>query len=114
VPDLTAIIARCPHAEMVELALDAAGRLHLLLDAGQLDADPLATLLTVQSWAAAHANLLAMTIPDRDLAGQAPVTLHLFTAEPKRFASLNQSLKLHLLLPVTVGDATTLTHVELN
>jgi len=112
-PDLAPMQARCPRGEAVELALDDVGRLHLLLDASAT-ADPLPLLLRVRAWAVEHADLLAMTVANRDLDRPAQPVLHLFTAEPRRFIDHAQTLRLHLLLPVTIGARTQPVHVELS
>lgn len=118
---LAALEARCPSHELVELAIDPSGGLHLL---ARTTDDPRATLAAVfdtRSWAQEHAKLLALTVPGRSLDTQRPPTVHLFTDQPKPFGDLahrgtpdNRPIKLHLLLPVTVGGATTWSHVELN
>jgi len=88
VDDLKPLGVTCPYADSVALAVDDAGRLHLLIDAQQHDtpAGATATLMLVERWAADHRALLN-AIADRPLTETAPVA-HLFTAEPPAFHRL--------------------------
>ncbi len=121
VEGLAALAARCPSHESVELAIDPSGGLHLL---ARTEDDPRATLAAAfdtRSWAIEHAKLLALTVSDRALDVAREPVVHLFTDQPKLFGDLahrgtpdTRPIKLHALLPVTVGDQTTWSHAELN
>lgn len=116
-----AIEARCPSHGAIELGVDGNGALQLL---AQTAGDPQAALrdaYDTRAWAVEHAQLLRLTCPTLDLDTDREPTVHLFTDRPQRLGELayrgkrgQRPIRLHLLLPVTVGDATTWTHVELN
>lgn len=115
------IEARCPSHESVELAVDGNGVLHLL---ARTDGDPeqaLRDAYDTRAWAVEHARLLRLTCPRLDPGTDREPTVHLFTDRPKPLGELafrgkagSRPIRLHLLLPVVVGDTTTWTHVELN
>jgi hypothetical protein len=122
VPTLHAMQARCPRHPAVELAVDPAGRCHLLLQSAGEPADAaIRRLVETRLWAREHHDLLALTLRDRALAGDPPPQMHLFTDQPRQaidYAAAappdRRDLKLHLLQSVAVGDAHAEVHVELN
>lgn len=109
---LTALAARCPDDELVELAVDASGRLHLLRDGG--DEHALSNLMMVNAWAKRHARLLQMAAPSLTNAEDAPV-LHLFTPNARLGRTIGESgVQLHLLASVHVGNQMAWYCTELN
>jgi len=89
---------RCPGHERVELACDAAGRIHLL---GR--EDTLREMDVVATWSRRHHELLTMACPEHQLTAGAPVVRHVFTDDPLRVADLHGAdAHLHLLTPVTI------------
>jgi hypothetical protein len=87
---------RCPDEPAVELACDADGSLHLLLDASN-HADPAGSLLAVSAWASRHADLLAAACPEVAALG-AGATLHLVSSDFSRLRRYQHTgLCLHLL-----------------
>ncbi|QNN22605.1 hypothetical protein HED60_10100 [Planctomycetales bacterium ZRK34] len=114
-PDLTTLKARSPRHPQVELAVDSAGRLHLLLKThGSSDTETaLATLNAARSWLTEHRELIAMTIPDRAIDLDTPPQAHLLTEHPAAAAEFlfaappdQRPFRLHLLTPVTVAGQT--------
>lgn len=98
VPGLRPMPARCPDHAHVELAADEDGNLHLLAKPHDLR-----NLMTVETWATAHRDLLAMACPNVGLAARPIVHYHVFTSDPLSVADLHRSkVSLHLLAPVTV------------
>jgi hypothetical protein len=114
-----ALEARCPHQPETQLMLDQQGRLHLLQRhrPGQSHATELAglreavtELLEAKQWVQQHHQLLQLTQRQcRFDPGQPPI-LHLFTSRADLatglIARLGQTLKLHLLQHVRVGQET--------
>ncbi|MEM7228306.1 MAG: hypothetical protein AAF432_05745 [Planctomycetota bacterium] len=97
VEGLTPLAMRPPRYEQIELAVDAAGCLHLL--GHEVD---LRAMRRVEQWASDHREILAMAAggiaidvrPHR-------VTSHVFTSEPARLADLHEAgVRLHVLAPV--------------
>jgi len=89
---LSALRARCPRDEAVELAVDDQGRLHLVAADGPSAVE---RLLDVAGWARAHAALLSAAESAVRDAG-AP-TMHLLTGDPARASGLLDSgVRLHL------------------
>jgi hypothetical protein len=87
---------RCPDEPEVELACDADGSLHLLLDAS-LVTDPVGTLLAASGWASRHADLLAAACPALR-APDAGATLHLISNDFARLRRYQHTgVRLHLL-----------------
>ncbi len=89
---------RCPGHEAVELGVDHAGRIHVMARETQLR-----SLYSVEGWARAHRELIAMASGDHyfDLTGD--TVRHLFTEKPANVADLYTSdLRLHVLSPVMV------------
>ncbi len=112
---------RCPAHDAVELGIDGAGRLHLMARTSAEPRDTLRELMDARAWAVEHAEVLRLTPGAGALDGVAEPMLHVFTDMPKALGELayrgkadSRPIRLHLLLPVTVGDATTWSHVELN
>jgi hypothetical protein len=124
VPGGIALEARCPSQPHTQLALDAAGRLHLLHRHDAADGDPptpreaIVELVAVRDWARQHRQLLQLTERARRFDPDADPTLHLFTDRADQsvhlVARLGELLKLHLLRDVTVGDQHTLFCVPLS
>ncbi len=93
---LTPLVARCPRAGSIQLAVDDAGRLHAL---AQQEPEVLALLLCASAWAVEHAALLSQAQPGVDIDAATEPILHLFTsAAPKVRLLLDSKLRLHLLL----------------
>ena len=113
--------ARCPSHDEVELGIDAQGCLHLLARTSAEPRDTLEQLVDSRAWAVEHAEVLRLTPNAGGLdVGREPV-LHVFTDMPKALGEMayrgkagGRPIRLHLLMPVTVGEATTWSHVELN
>lgn len=120
--DAAPLAARCPRRPEVQLALDATGRLHLMLPA--FDREPheaVSTLIETQAWAAEHRALLALTCQDRELDEQSDPVVHVFTDCPKHYAALafastsnGPPLRLHLLKCIDVAMDTVWVHEALN
>ena len=114
IPGGIALEARCPSAPEAQLALDAAGRLHLLLRHDSATGDlptpreAIVELVAVRTWARQHRQLLQLTERSRRLDPDADPVLHLFTDRAdlsvQLTARLGGLLKLHLLRNVAVGD----------
>ncbi len=107
----TALEARIPAAPSIQLALDAQGVVHLLVQHAVAD-DPrraVPELMEAKRWAEENRSLLALTQRDRGFA-PAPPVLHLFTDRPEQatalVARLGDTLRLHLLQKVTLGRET--------
>ncbi len=120
--------ARCPDHPEVEFLLDAQGQLHLL--ATHADSDPttfgaqpasanrdpgalrdtMIDLLEARRWARRHRDLIALTQRQLRMNLDVEPQLHLFTPHADiatgLIGRLGDALKLHLLAPVTVGQAT--------
>ena len=113
IPGGVALEARCPAAPDAQLALDAAGRLHLLLRHDSETGDPptpkeaIVELVAVRTWARQHRELLQLTERTRRFDPDADPVLHLFTDRAdlsvELVARLGSLLKLHLLRDVAVG-----------
>jgi len=113
IPGGVALEARCPSAPDAQLALDAAGRLHLLLrhdsDVGDLPTprEAIVELVAVRTWARQHRQLLQLTERSRRFDPDADPVLHLFTDRAdlsvELVSRLGGLLKLHLLRDVAVG-----------
>jgi hypothetical protein len=104
--NLRSVALRCPYAEGIEIAVDGAGAMHLLVRSGSdsTDDSTLASLLVASSWAEAHASILG---PAAGVAPDRRPTLHLFTDRPKKSRRLLETnLRVHLLAPVQVGGQT--------
>lgn len=102
VAGLTPLPLRPPGHERVEIAVDGAGRMHLLAREASLRELPV-----VMQWAKAHREILAMACPTLRFDPAAAATCHVFTAEPATLADLHgANLRLHVLAPVSVGERT--------
>ncbi len=112
-PSLTPMAARCPRAASVELAIDADGRLHLLVRSDVSDA--VSNLLAASAWAIEHRDVLALTQPDVEIDVDRSPMLHLFTDAAVTVRGLIDSqIKLHLLAESVNADRTIWVCVDLN
>ena len=115
-PGLTPIPARCPDAQLVQLALDGRGHLHLLAIAEAGDVSPAEAvehLLTAAAWARKHRELLALAMPR--LTGSEPPQLHLLTDRPKHVRGLlDAEIRLHAITRINVAGRTHTATIELN
>lgn len=103
-PGLTAMKARCPHADDVELAFDAAGALHLLArwQADEPDHRVVERLHAAGCWARLHRHVLSLTLPEATPLDALTPTRHLFTDRPAEHRALFDSdVRLHLLVEVS-------------
>ncbi len=110
--------ARCPRQPDTQLAVDAAGRLHLLHrhDSAHDDLptprEAIVNLVAVRDWARQHLQLLQLTERTRHFDLNTDPQLHLFTDRADQavglVAQLGDLIKLHLLREVTLGDQKTL------
>jgi hypothetical protein len=98
IPGLMALATRCPHQPAVELALDDAGTLHLVIGD-----DALAALRPVEAWVRAHAPLLHTAHPELRLPVR--VAIDVVTSDAPTVASLHGAgLNLHLLIDTQYGQ----------
>ena len=98
VEDLTPLDVRCPGHERLEIGVDVAGRLHVIAREVHMR-----HLQVVESWAAAHRELIEKACPGHWIDPAGKTICHVFTAEPVTLADLHGSaLRLHVLAPVTV------------
>ena len=110
--------ARCPRQPETQLAVDAAGRLHLLHRHDSASGDmptpreAIVNLVAVRDWARQHLALLQLTERTRHFDLDVDPVLHLFTDRADQAVSLVAQLgdlvKLHLLREVSVGEHQTL------
>lgn len=115
VAGLIPLDVRCPYAPGVELAVDAAGVLHLFVRAlsSTTTDSSLAELMIASSWSSLHAGLMAAGV-GRTLHADRPV-LHIMTDQPKHSRRLlDTSVRVHLLTRVDVGNGSGWCCVELN
>ena len=88
---------RCPGHERLELAVDQAGRLHVVAREADLRA-----LHIVAAWARTHRELISLTSPHY-IDPAVKVVCHVFTDEPSSLCDLHGTdLRLHVLAQVTV------------
>lgn len=110
--------ARCPHQPRVQLALDAAGRLHLLAQTGISLREAALDLLEVVQWAKAHQPLLELTRRDLAWDRDAQPVAHLFTDQAIAAVTMARQvgdlLRLHLLQAVEVAGQITWAASPLN
>ncbi len=93
----TPLVARCPRAGEVQLAVDDTGRLQAL--AHHRSADALTLLIAASTWALEHQALLSLAQPGVKIAPEAEPVLHLFTdAAPQVRNLVDSKVRLHLLL----------------
>ncbi|MBX3407413.1 MAG: hypothetical protein KF869_11690 [Phycisphaeraceae bacterium] len=118
----------CPYAPGVELALDPAGGLHLLVrtepeDGEDSEQRALSQLLVAGAWAEAHAMLLGPALAQagapaafaRPMHEAHKPALHLFTDRPKRSRRLLETdVRIHLLARVNIGGQSGWYCTELN
>ena len=118
----------CPYAPGVELALDPAGGLHLLVrtepeDGEDSEQRALSQLLVAGSWVEAHAMLLGPALAQagapaafaRPMHESCKPALHLFTDRPKRSRRLLETdVRVHLLARVSIGGQSGWYCTELN
>lgn len=114
-----ALEARCPKHPATQLALDQEGRLHLLrrhepderLDDVATLQQAVLDLMEAHRWVRQHLNLLAMTQRQLRFDASASPRLHLFTPRADLatglITRLGETLNLHLLQQVHVGDRST-------
>ena len=109
-PHLRPLPVQCPYHPAVELAVDAAGGLHLLA--------PLASLEEVQAvagWVRDHADLLRLACPGIDRIEDHELAIDLVTDRPEAAASLATSrLRVHLLLCVEMAGGAGWLRLPLN
>jgi len=99
---LTALPLRPPGHERIEIAVDDAGRMHVMAREANLRELPI-----VSQWARAHRELIAMACPQQRFDPAASPVCHVFTSEPATLADLHGGdLHLHVLAPVSVGENT--------
>ncbi len=108
--DVLPLEARRPGHERLELAVDPAGRLHVLAHEQDMRG-----LHVVAAWAATHAELIARANPGHRIDPTAPPVMHVFTDRPASLADLHGSaLRLHVLAPVDVDGRRGWYHAPLN
>jgi len=103
-PGLTPVAVTCPFNTDVQIAYDGRGRIHLLVNADELEdltrdgfQVALESLSVVRPWATSHAALLSLATRGKITPGKEPV-LHLLTSRPiaaKRL--LDGDVRIHLL-----------------
>ncbi len=110
VDDVLPLETRSPGHERLEIAVDPAGRLHVLAHE-----DDMRGLHVVAAWAVAHAELLGRAFPDCWIDPTACPVLHVFTARPASVADLHGGLlRLHVLAPVDIDGRRGWYHAPLN
>jgi len=99
---LVPLPVRCPGHERVEFALDARGRMHLLIK--ETGGHSVRELRIVESWARAHRELIGMACPQHPINAALAAECHVFTDQPANLADLHGTeVRLHVLAPVTVN-----------
>ena len=98
--ELSPLPISCPYHPQVELAVDAAGRLHLVA--------PLDRLVEVEAtaaWAADHAAMLRLACPGIEAGDPSDLRIDLVTSSAREAMPLVHSrIRLHLLASVAVGS----------
>ena len=98
--ELSPLPISCPYHPQVELAVDAAGRLHLVA--------PLERLVEVEAtaaWAADHAAMLRLACPGIEAGDPSDLRIDLVTSSAREAMPLVHSrIRLHLLASVAVGS----------
>lgn len=93
---------RMPGHERIEIAVDSAGRLHLIGHEQSLR-----ELRIVEQWTRTHRELLIMACPQHPIDSLAVPHCHVFTDRPASLADLHGAdLSLHVLAPVMVNGHT--------
>lgn len=102
------IETRCPKAPGVEMGMDDAGQLHLLVCDADSDA-ALERLYTAQSWARDHLGLLlraepGLRFPSSDPRTETDAVMHLISQEPAALRSIYDTpVRMYALARVRVG-----------
>ena len=110
VDDVLLLDTRSPGHERLEIAVDRAGRLHVLAHE-----DDMRGLHVVAAWAVAHAELIGRAFPDLWIDPTASPVLHVFTDRPASVVDLHGcALRLHVLAPVDVDGRRGWYHARLN
>lgn len=111
---------KAPGCARVEIAVDAAGRVHLLLEEQHDEprAGGVAELLAAGAWARTNASLLATacaTLLGAPVDETAAPSLHLFTSDPRRVRPLlDADIRLHFLGRVEIDGRRAWCVAELN
>jgi len=93
---------RMPGHERIEIAVDSAGRLHVIGHEQSLR-----ELRIVEQWTRTHRELLIMACPQHPIDSLAAPHCHVFTDRPASLADLHGAdLSLHVLAPVMVNGST--------
>lgn len=102
VPGVSPLIVRCPGHEQIELAVDQAGRLHMIGWEANLR-----ELGIAEAWARLHLRLISLASPQTPIDPAGRFVRHVFTGEPATVADLHGSgVQLHVLAPVQVEGQT--------
>ncbi len=110
VDDVVPLDTRSPGHERLEIAVDRAGRLHVLAHE-----DDMRGLHVVAAWAVAHAELIGRAFPDLWIDPTASPVLHVFTDRPASVVDLHGcALRLRVLAPVDVDGRRGWYHAPLN
>ncbi len=110
IDDVTPLDVCCPGHEQLELAVDAAGRLHVIAHEQEMR-----WLHVVAAWAGAHAEIIGRSCPGHWIDAAAVPVLHVFTDRPASLGDLHGcDLRLHVLTPVTVDGRRGWYHAPLN
>ena len=108
VPGLRPIVARCPYAEPIGLALDAAGGCHLLATADEATAAGVVTDMgRTRDWVRDHVELIRLTLPPGTaLDAEADPEMHVFVREGRGVSRLlRQGVRVHVAMSATDEDA---------
>lgn len=110
VEGLSPLPLRAPDHDHIELAIDAAGRIHLLGDETTLRQMPV-----VGNWVKKHRELLQLALPQFSIDAQRPPLCHIFSPTPIAVGDLHGSdLCLHVLAPVSINGQTAWYSAPLN
>lgn len=98
-----ALPARCPVAPFVEVAVDEAGRVHLLADRDASGPDAVDQLVAAGGWAAVNRDWVALAAGTAATDPSPPV-LHLFTSDaPGARRLLDADVRVHLLVRASIA-----------
>ncbi|MDF1808748.1 MAG: hypothetical protein P1U42_03540 [Phycisphaerales bacterium] len=106
---LSPIEARCPKAPGVELAIDASGRLHLVVCDADTD-DAMNRLLATQTWARNNLGLLlraepGLGVPSASRDVDTDATMHLISEDPRNIREIyDTTVRIYALARVRVGN----------